>query len=108
MDRRIKYDSKRKRINLTITKSVEEKLISKFGKYPNANEVLQALLENKVTIYTKVTDTNLIALLNEFKKIGNNINQIAFIANATKQTPLYDQLNNELDELKTLIKSINK
>lgn len=98
-----KHNEKRKVISISVYENDQKKMIQKFGKILNAREARIALLTNKVTILEKKDNQDSKLMILELKRIGNNINQLAHIANVSEEIVLEKEIKEQLKELKMAI-----
>jgi hypothetical protein len=82
MDRKEKYEKKRKRVGLTLLESHQKYFIDKMGKIPTADQMLDILMDKPIKIIQIKRDPELRKLYTELSRIGNNLNQIAYNRNA--------------------------
>jgi len=108
MNKYNKHDKLRKRVNLSFYKDDLELLKSRHGFIPDATQVKQILLTGEVKIITKNSNPDSIKILTQLSRIGNNINQVAFLSNAQKEVALTDLLISELEKLNELYQIISK
>lgn len=76
-----KYKLKIKTITVTLTEKDQKYFMDKLGKLPNAPELKKIAMNNPITIIQKKEHKELKEILFQLKKIGNNINQIAYNRN---------------------------
>jgi phosphomevalonate kinase len=103
-----KHNKKRKVIGISLYAKDRELMKKKFGKVLNANEAKRALLTGECMIITKNIDPEVSNAVVELKRVGNNLNQIAFLANAKKEIPSELILLQSLKEIKGVIKHIRE
>jgi hypothetical protein len=73
------------------------------GLIPNATQARDILLFGEVKVITKNIDPMLPETIVLLRKIGNNINQMANLANAKKEAPLEVNLRIHLMKIKEVI-----
>ena len=98
-----KHNKKRKIIGVSLYEKDQKKMIQKFGKILNAREARIALLTNKITILEKKDNQDSKLMILELKRLGNNINQLAHIANISEEIVLEHEIRVQLKELKMAI-----
>jgi hypothetical protein len=98
-----KHDKKRKKITISLYHSHELVLKQKLGFIPNATQVREILLNSEVNVITTIIDPLLPEAVTQLRKIGNNINQLANLANAKKEIPAVSMLKLQLMEIHELI-----
>lgn len=103
-ERRKKYRKKLKRIMLEFTVEEQELFNEKFKFSLTQKKIKEILLNNSVTIINKVQNPEMIKIILELKKIGNNINQIARISNEKKHFEFFNELETYINELKNKLK----
>lgn len=108
MDRRQKYEQKRTRINLSLRAVDLKKMKEKYGRVLTASEVKEIVLEDAIKIITKNRDPELSELIKQLSKIGNNLNQIARIANQKKDSAVASFADLQAGELIELVMRIRK
>lgn len=100
----------KKRIRITISFYHEHRVIlkEKIGFIPNATQARDMLLFGEVKIITRNIDPMLPEVIVQLRKIGNNINQMANLANAKKETPVEDVLRINLLKIREAITELTK
>jgi hypothetical protein len=98
-----KHDKKRIRISISLYHSHQIILKEKLGFIPNATQARDILLSGHVKVTTRNIDPILPDVLTQLRKIGNNINQMANLANAKKEVPAEAILKMQLMEIHELI-----
>lgn len=99
----IRYDKKRKRINLSLTPSEQRLFKTKFGKDLTGPEIKKLLLDGELKIITRNLDPNLAEGIKQLTGVGNNLNQLAYIANVKKDITAFIELKKLLDEIRATI-----
>lgn len=99
-----KHNKKRKIIAISLYSKDRELMKQKYGKILNATQAKDILLTGEFTeVKVNVNeDPALLEILKNLNKIGNNINQLAYIANARKEVPSEALLLRELRALHEL------
>jgi hypothetical protein len=101
-----KYDKhNKKRIRITISFYHEHRVIlnEKIGFIPNATQARDMLINGEVKVITKNIDPMLPEAIVLLRKIGNNINQMANLANAKKEAPVEANLKIHLMKIREVI-----
>lgn len=95
----------KKRIRITVSFYHEHRVIlkEKLGFIPNATQARDILLFGEVKVITKNIDPMLPETIVLLRKIGNNINQMANLANAKKEAPVEDNLRIHLLKIREVI-----
>lgn len=103
-----KHDKKRVRIPISLYHSHQVILKDKLGFIPNATQARDILLFGEVNVKTRNVDPLLPEVLTQLRKIGNNINQMANLANAKKEAPAEGILRMQLMQIHDLIDHLYK
>lgn len=103
-----KHDNKRVRIPISLYHSHQIAMKNKYGFIPNATQARDMLLKGEVTVRTRNIDPLLPEVLTQLRKIGNNINQMANLANAKKEIPSESMLKFQLMQIHELIDHLHK
>lgn len=101
-----KYDKhNKKRTRITVSFYHEHRVIlkEKMGFIPNATQARDMLLFGEVKVITKNIDPRLPETIVLLRKIGNNINQMANLANATKELQVDVSLRIHLMKIREVI-----
>ena len=101
-----KHNKKRRIIGVSLYHKDQQIMKNKFGKILSATEAKQALLYDECLIITKKIDPEISKTVIELKRIGNNLNQLTFLANAQKNIPAELVLLEQLKEIKEAIKHV--
>lgn len=80
-----RYERKRKRINISLKPVEQQKMRAQYGRLLTSSEIKEILFEGQIVIVTKNSDPNLVELIVQLSKLGNNLNQLARVANQHKQ-----------------------
>lgn len=103
-----KHDSKRTRIQISLYAKDKSLMKTKYGKILTAREAKEILLSGELKVKTRNVDPLLPEVLTQLRKIGNNINQLANLANAKKDIPATSLLKQELMNLHDIINQFNE
>lgn len=107
-NRHSKHNKKRKMIQISLYSKDQAIMKSKYGMLLNATQAKDILLIGEYT--QRIVEINKTPLNsdvhNQLIRIGNNINQLAYVANARNETPQEALLLRELRDLKELVKLI--
>jgi hypothetical protein len=98
------HNKKRTIIGISIYEKDQVAMINKFGKILNATEAKSALLNNQIKIVHKTDNQEAKLLLVQLKRIGNNINQLAYQANVNNFKTIENNILLEFENLKVIIK----
>ncbi|MCF8414635.1 MAG: MobC family plasmid mobilization relaxosome protein [Crocinitomicaceae bacterium] len=98
-----KHDSKRTRIQISLYAKDKSLMKTKYGKILTATEAKEILLTGELKVITRNIDPLLPEVRTELRRIGNNINQLANLANAKKEIPALSMLKLQLMEIHELI-----
>src|SRR6218665_1468420 len=100
------YYQNRARIHFSLNESEQQTFLNLYGVPPNTAFVKELIFQKKeIKIVTTVHDETKDDLLFQLKKIGNNLNQIAWKINANydidskELTTLIDMIKTKLSEL---------
>lgn len=107
-NRHKKHDKKRKRIQLSLYSTDLKKMKKKYGEILNARQVKDLIMTGEYTRRVMIfneTPMNYI-VHNQLIRIGNNLNQLAYIANKENKTPVEALLLRELREIKEVRKIV--
>jgi hypothetical protein len=98
-----KHNKKRIIIGVSLYHSHQVIIKEKLGFIPNGTEARDMLLFGEVKVITQNIDPLLPEVRTELRRIGNNINQMANLANAKKEIPALSMLKLQLMEIHELI-----
>jgi hypothetical protein len=98
-----KHDSKRTRIQISLYAKDKLLMKTKYGKILTATEAKEILLKGELKLITRNHDPLLPEVRTQLRRIGNNINQMANLANAKKEIPAVSMLKLQLMEIHELI-----
>jgi hypothetical protein len=98
------HNKKRTIIGISIYEKDQIAMINKFGKILNGTEAKSALLNNQIKIVHKTDNQEAKLLLVQLKRIGNNINQLAYQANVNNFKTIENNILLEFENLKVIIK----
>lgn len=101
-----RYEQKRKRINLSLKAPEQRKMKEKYGCILTGSQVKEIVFQDHVKIITKNRDPHLIELIKKLTKIGNNLNQIAKVANQQKTVTVEIFAKLHVEEIKKIITEI--
>lgn len=105
MEKKKKNQLRTERVNLRFTKE-EKEFIDKRKNQHSANSYSDFVLSVVANQQCYIVDTNpLLALASEVNAIGQNVNQIAKVANITKSVYEKDVINlrNRIDEIESIL-----
>ena len=101
-----KHDKKRIRIQLSLYAKDVNIMKGKFGFILNATQAKHALLKGEFNLITRNEDPVLTETITQLRKIGNNINQLSHVANATNTIPAELVLMQHLSEIRKLVNEL--
>lgn len=107
-DRHSKHNKKRKIVGISLYSKDQALMREKYGRILTGTQIKDIVLKGEFierTVVTNKTPLNS-EVHNQLKKVGNNLNQLAHIANAKKDTPQEAVLLRELRELRQVTKLI--
>lgn len=105
-NKHIKHNKKRKMIQVSMYHKDRKMMIEKYGKMLNAYEAKKVLLTNEIMIIHQNKDPEISRAVVELKRIGNNINQLAYVANANMKIQEEFILLQQFREIKQIIRAI--
>lgn len=103
-----KHDAKRKRINLSFYAKDIQTMKMRHGKILNSLEIKQLILTGEYKVITRNIDPLLAESIVQLRGIGNNVNQLANLANAKKEIPTEFLLMRHLEEIKITINYLRR
>lgn len=95
------WNKNRITLRISLNKKEQELMIKKYGVIPNSTQIKDVLFDEKVFIRQFIRDETKEELIFQLKKIGNNLNQLAWKANSGYQVKqdLVDSILSELEQL---------
>jgi hypothetical protein len=103
-----KHDEKRQRIQISLYSGDLKVMKEKYGCILDATQSKSILLNGEFKQITRNEDPVLSETITQLRKIGNNINQLAHIANAKNEISAELFLLNHLTELRLLVNELRK
>lgn len=101
-----KHNKKRKIIGISLYHKDQKIMKEKYGCIMNATQAKKALLIGEFTVITRNEDPVLTQTITQLRKIGNNINQLAHIANAKNVIPAELVLMQNLSDIRKFINEL--
>lgn len=101
-----RYEQKRKRINLSLKAPEQRKMKEKYGCILTGAQVKEIVFQEHVKIISKNRDPYLSDVIIQLTKIGNNLNQIAKVANQQKIVTVEIFAKLQVDEIKMVVTEI--
>lgn len=101
-----KHDKKRIRIQISLYSKDVNIMKGKYGLVLNATQAKKALLIGEFTVITRNEDPVLTQTITQLRKIGNNINQLAHLANAKNVVPAELVLMQHLSEIRKFVNEL--
>lgn len=103
-----KHDAKRKRINLSLYAKDIHAMKMRHGKILNSLEIKQLVLTGEYKVVTRNIDPLLAESIVQLRGIGNNVNQLANLANAKMEIPTEFLLMRHLEEIKKTVNYLRR
>lgn len=101
------WDKKRQIIKASLNENEQAQMITKYGVVLSSKMLKEIIFNESITVHTVIVDKTKEEHIFQLKKIGNNLNQIAWKLNAN-----YDVdpkgIKILIEEVKKAIKSINE
>ncbi len=101
-----RHNKKRKIIGVSLYHKDQKIMKEKYGCIMNATQAKKALLIGEFTVITRNEDPVLTQTITQLRKIGNNINQLAHLANAKNVVPAELVLMQHLSEIRKFVNEL--